>query len=76
MEAAGRRPDDSNQLLLTSEAQRAAKARAVAQVVEGPVSARWPGSVLQMHRHATLVLDRAAASELELFDYYLDVHPE
>nr|WP_203595198.1 MULTISPECIES: glucosamine-6-phosphate deaminase [unclassified Salipiger] len=54
----------------------AAKARAVAQVVEGPVSARWPGSVLQMHRHATLVLDRAAASELELFDYYLDVHPE
>ena len=54
----------------------AAKARAVAQVVEGPVSARWPGSVLQMHRRATLVLDRAAASELELFDYYLDVHPE
>ncbi|MCT4371317.1 glucosamine-6-phosphate deaminase [Yangia mangrovi] len=53
-----------------------AKARAVAQVIEGPVSARWPGSVLQMHRHATLVLDRAAASELELFDYYLDVHPE
>lgn len=54
----------------------AAKARAVAQVIEGPVSARWPGSVLQMHRHATLVLDRAAASELELIDYYLDVHPE
>nr|WP_240989245.1 glucosamine-6-phosphate deaminase [Salipiger mangrovisoli] len=53
-----------------------AKARAVAQVIEGPVSARWPGSVLQMHRHATIVLDRAAASELALFDYYLDVHPE
>lgn len=54
----------------------AAKAPAVAQVIEGPVSARWPGSILQMHRHATLILDRAAASELELLDYYLDVHPD
>lgn len=53
----------------------AAKARAVAQVIEGPISARWPGSILQMHRHATLILDRAAASQLELLDYYLDVHP-
>ncbi len=52
-----------------------AKARAVAQVIEGPVSARWPGSILQMHRQATVLLDRAAASELELLDYYLDVHP-
>ncbi|MBB95442.1 MAG: glucosamine-6-phosphate deaminase [Rhodobacteraceae bacterium] len=53
-----------------------AKAQAVAQVVEGAVSARWPGSILQMHRHATLVLDRAAAGRLELYDYLMDVHPE
>lgn len=53
----------------------AAKAKAVKQVIEGAVSARWPGSVLQMHRHATVLLDRAAASDLELLDYYLDVHP-
>ncbi|WP_010137931.1 glucosamine-6-phosphate deaminase [Oceanicola sp. S124] len=53
-----------------------AKAEAVRQVIEGPVSARWPGSVLQMHRNATVILDREAASGLDLLDYYLDVHPE
>ncbi|WP_172293723.1 glucosamine-6-phosphate deaminase [Pseudoruegeria sp. HB172150] len=53
-----------------------AKAEAVEQVVEGAVSARWPGSILQMHRKATLILDRAAACRLELTDYYMDVHPE
>jgi glucosamine-6-phosphate deaminase len=54
----------------------AAKAQAVAQVVEGPVSARWPGSILQMHRAATVVLDRAAAARLDLLEYYFEVHPE
>lgn len=53
----------------------AAKAKAVAEVVEGAVSARWPGSVLQMHPSATVVLDSAAASGLELRDYYEEVHP-
>lgn len=53
----------------------AGKATAAAQVIEGPVSARWPGSVLQMHPRATLILDRAAAGELELLDYYLEIHP-
>lgn len=48
----------------------AGKAEAVAQVVEGPISARWPGTALQMHRHATLVLDEAAASDLTMRDYY------
>lgn len=41
-----------------------AKARAVALVVEGPVAARVPGSVLQMHPCCKLVLDEAAAAEL------------
>jgi len=58
-------------LIATGEA----KADAVAQVVEGAVSARWPGSALQLHPHATVVLDRAAASRLELRDYYEEVHP-
>lgn len=47
------------------------KARAVARTVEGPVTAMVPGSVLQMHPRAVLVLDREAASELEMADYYL-----
>lgn len=55
-------------------AQGAAKARAIAAMVEGPVSAMWPGSVLQMHPHATIVVDEAAAAELTLRDYYLDTY--
>lgn len=47
-----------------------AKARAIARIVEGPVQALWPGSVLQLHRRATVVVDEAAAAELELADYY------
>jgi glucosamine-6-phosphate deaminase len=52
-------------------AQGEAKAEAIRQVVEGPVSSRWPGSALQMHPDVTVVLDEAAASRLELRDEYL-----
>ena len=48
----------------------AAKAEAVAAAVEGPVSARCPASVLQLHPHATVLLDETAASRLELSGYY------
>ena len=47
-----------------------AKARAVAGVVEGPITAMCPGSVLQFHPHATVIIDEAAASELAMTDYY------
>ncbi len=50
------------------------KARAVALTVEGPVTAMVPGSVLQMHPRAILVLDKDAASELKMADYYTWVH--
>lgn len=53
-------------LMATGEA----KADAVAAAVEGPLSAFCPGSVLQLHRHATVVIDEAAASNLKLTDYY------
>lgn len=48
----------------------AGKARAVAAALEGPVSALLPASAIQMHAHVTVVVDEAAASELELADYY------
>lgn len=48
----------------------AAKADAVAAVVEGPVGARCPGSVLQFHPHATVIVDEAAAGKLELAAEY------
>lgn len=51
-------------------AQGAGKARAVATALEGPVAARTPASILQWHPRATVILDRAAASELEFTSYY------
>jgi glucosamine-6-phosphate deaminase len=50
------------------------KADAIAAIVEGPVSALWPGSVLQMHPHATIVIDEAAASTLTMANYFRDVY--
>jgi glucosamine-6-phosphate deaminase len=46
------------------------KADAVAKMVEGPVTAMVPASVLQMHPNAKVFLDAAAASRLEREDYY------
>lgn len=51
------------------------KSAALAQLIEGAVSARWPATVLQFHPDATIVADEAAASKLELRDYYETVHP-
>ncbi len=46
------------------------KAEAVHQLVEGPVSAMWPATIMQHHPHATVLIDDAAASRLQLADYY------
>lgn len=59
---------DARELLLV--AQGRAKAAAVAAATEGPLSAFTPGSVLQLHRHATVVVDEEAAVRLRLADYY------
>ncbi|HEY5249313.1 MAG TPA: glucosamine-6-phosphate deaminase [Dermatophilaceae bacterium] len=47
-----------------------AKADAVHQLVEGPVSAMWPATILQHHPHVTVLIDNAAASRLQLGDYF------
>jgi glucosamine-6-phosphate deaminase len=46
------------------------KADSVAAAVEGPLTARNPASVMQMHPKATVCLDAAAAKKLEMTDYY------
>lgn len=46
-----------------------AKAQAIHQLVEGPVSAMWPATILQHHPHVTVLVDNAAASRLQLADY-------
>jgi glucosamine-6-phosphate deaminase len=48
------------------------KADAVAGAVEGPVTASLPGSAIQLHGHATVVVDEAAAAGLRFADYYRD----
>lgn len=48
----------------------ARKASAVRAMVEGPLSAFCPASVLQLHPRAVVILDAEAASELQLIDYY------
>ncbi len=52
------------------------KAQAVYEMIEGPVSATWPASVLQFHEHAIVLLDEAAASKLKRKQYYQDVYSE
>lgn len=51
-------------------AQGGGKAEAVRQLVEGPVSARWPATALQWHPHVSVLVDEDAAQGLELADYY------
>lgn len=51
-----------------------AKAEAVAAAVEGPLSASCPASVLQLHPHATVLLDPAAAARLGHVDHYRSVY--
>ncbi|MFI6444211.1 glucosamine-6-phosphate deaminase [Kitasatospora sp. NPDC050543] len=57
-------------LLATGEA----KAEAVALAVEGPVAAVVPASALQLHPHATVVVDEAAASRLRLAGYFRETY--
>lgn len=53
-----------------------AKAEAVHQLVEGPVSAMWPATIMQAHPHATVLVDDAAASRLQLADYYRQTYAD
>lgn len=49
------------------------KADAVAKMVEGPVSAMCPASILQMHPRTTVILDEPAAKQLVKTAYYKEV---
>jgi len=48
----------------------ARKADVIARAVEGPVTATIPGSCIQLHPHATVVVDEAAATRFERLGYY------
>lgn len=46
------------------------KAEPVARAVEGPLTAMVPASALQLHPHATVIVDEAAAGRLTNAGYY------
>jgi len=51
-------------------AMGAGKATAVAAMVEGAITASVPASILQMHPKCALIIDEAAATQLQRADYY------
>lgn len=59
--------DSRHAVLIATGAQ---KAQAVHDLVEGPLAAICPASALQLHPHASILVDEAAASSLKLADYY------
>jgi glucosamine-6-phosphate deaminase len=54
-------------LLIANGAQ---KAKIVAALIEGPVTAMVTASALQLHPRTTIILDEEAAADLKLKDYY------
>ena len=54
---------ESKRLLLL--ANGTAKADAIAATVEGAVMAKYPATIVQLHRYATILVDREAAAKLE-----------
>lgn len=59
---------DAHEVLLLATGE--SKAEAVQQLVEGPVTASCPASMLQLHARVTVLLDAPAAARLERRDYY------
>lgn len=53
-------------LIATGEA----KAAPIAKAIEGPLTAMVPASALQLHPHATVIIDEAAAAKLKNAEYY------
>ncbi len=59
---------EARKLLMVASGK--AKARAIAQAVEGPLTSMVTASAIQLHRDATVIADEQAAAELTMRDYY------
>lgn len=62
---------DAHNLVMVATGEK--KADIVATMIEGPVSAMCPATILQFHRRAFVIIDEAAASKLEYADYFRHV---
>ena len=63
---------DSGHLLMIAPGE--SKAGPIAAAVEGPITATVPASALQLHPHTTVIIDEAAAGQLERADYYREAY--
>lgn len=50
------------------------KADAVYEMIEGPISASWPATMMQYHPNAIIILDEDSAGKLKRQDYYKEVY--
>ncbi len=55
---------DAKQLLLLASGE--GKAAAIQATCEGPITAMWPATIVQMHRLATVIVDKPAAAKLKM----------
>jgi len=59
---------EAHKILLLANGR--AKAGAIAAAIEGPVTSMITASALQLHRDAMAIIDREAASQLKMLEYY------
>lgn len=55
---------DAKALLLLASGE--SKADAIQATCEGPITHMWPATIVQMHRYAIVIVDKAAASKLTM----------
>lgn len=65
---------ESREIILIATGEN--KAAAIKHTVEGPISASCPASILQMHAKALVVVDEAAASQLDNIEFYQYIEQE
>jgi glucosamine-6-phosphate deaminase len=65
---------DAKQVLLVSSG--ASKADAIKATLEGPITAMVPATIVQLHRHAYVLLDEAAASKLHYRHHHGIIEPK
>ena len=63
---------EARQIILVASGR--SKAEAIAEAVEGPLSASCPASVLQLHPNAKIIIDKEAARLLKRKNYYIWVY--
>jgi glucosamine-6-phosphate deaminase len=59
---------EARKLLLVASGK--SKAKAIAQMIEGPVTSMVTASAIQLHKDAVVIIDDAAAKDLTMREYY------